>query len=297
MTWPRVLTGALLFGFTTVWTASVLAGGHLTPDTASFAAGRSAWSSPLLSVAGRIGGLTAVRLVAISGLLALSLTLWRSRSGVRTLAVASVLALGPWSNALGCAGADAAGTVAFLALARRSRALGVFAAPVHLASGLSGLAGWLGSRVTGAPFPLAVLAAALLEVVVLRTHVFGLTHSHEPTQVQWRYLLPALVALLPERSEASTEPQASSSEAASFPRSTTPHLPAPAHLGATRAGFARGGERVPLLGLSAGTFTDAVHASSDAPLTLSLEGNGRACDATAATPTTRIEVASGHRKE
>jgi hypothetical protein len=105
----------------------------------------------------------------------------------------TLLLVGPWGAALGCAGADAVGCISVVLVGRR----GVFGVAVccvcHLAGGLCVLsARLLGGR--GLSYRGWLVAAGLLEVVAARAS--GLvTHPTFPTEWQWRYLLPALLVL------------------------------------------------------------------------------------------------------
>ena len=88
-----------------------------------------------------------------------------------------------------------AGAVAFAVLVRRDRRAAPAAALAHLAAGLSALAALIGSWV-GIPYRYAITLACAAEVLILH---LNLAHSTEPTQWQWRYLLPAIGFVLTER--------------------------------------------------------------------------------------------------
>lgn len=193
----RALTWAILATTAFVDAASILRGGQLVPDTASYASCSSAWSSPIVAAAGCAAGRNGVEAVAIGSLLALVYLIWRfSRdTPLRGLAVAIVLVSGPWNDALGCAGADALGAALALALIRAHRNLLPAAAVGHLATGAAGLA----ARLTGGYLNLApaVAIAATFEIAIARLNLIGSTW---PTEYQWRYLLPAIaLGVLPPR--------------------------------------------------------------------------------------------------
>lgn len=180
---PTVVAATFCYG--------IASGGRLSPDTACFARGACAWSSPLQAAAGDLFGSAGVAAVAVGGTVALFIVVWQSGDGA---AGASVLALGPWAAALACAGADAAGTVVVLAawLLGRRRG-GVLACACHLANGLVCLAALGGERVR-IPYPVGLALAAIAEMAVLHANLGG---SSEPTQWQWRYLLPAVAVGTP----------------------------------------------------------------------------------------------------
>lgn len=171
---------------------SVARGGVLIPDSYSYAQGRSWWSSPVAAIVGGFGGMTLLSIFsAIAALAYVGLGLyWLRNSPVLAFGWCSLVLVGPWGAALGCAGADAAGAVALALLRRRGYRAVPAVCGLHLAAGLA-LAAQRTTRNMIAP-GYALLLACGGEVVVLRA--LGLvTHSHEPTQMQWRYLLPALL--------------------------------------------------------------------------------------------------------
>jgi hypothetical protein len=190
---------------------SIYSGGRLVPDTGSYASGGSAWSSPIAALAGRLGGLELVRLVALLAAIASLYVLFRSSSGWTFPTIVAVLLL-PVGAAYLCAGADALGVLAVVVVLRRSRHAVTRFLPLvcaaHLAAGL-GLAASLAARRTmKLPLPAGLLAAGICELLFLRG--LGLLGgSSEPTQLQWRYTLPGLFAVLACTSGAAAVSEAS----------------------------------------------------------------------------------------
>lgn len=182
---------ATLFGSRTVVFIYVLHA-RLVPDTAEYASGSAAWSSPLASLAGRIAGSAGVDVFAIvsSAVLGYLVCRWSGRgAGRRTFAL---YALPPsWATAF--PGADAAGAAAAPVAARRP-ALLLLVAACHLEAAfvvaLFRLARRLGGRGRGTD--VAVCGASGLMACFGPTLLTGRLGFH----LQTRYWLPGLAIVL-----------------------------------------------------------------------------------------------------
>jgi len=169
---------ALLFALRTCAYVGFV-GGSLVPDTASYAAGGSCWSSPVACGAGFAFGYRGVLAVGVVGALALGWVL----GAVRLRRSAQVLAF-PFGMH---ASPDAAGVaMASVAVGRNRWGLCAVACAVHLQAGM------VAGCVLLARGRLGVFPAALLACVgsVMGQ---GLLNGFHGQQV--RYLLPALVLL------------------------------------------------------------------------------------------------------
>jgi hypothetical protein len=253
-------------------------GAVLVPDTANYTHGGGCWSSPLSCVVGSTFGVPGLRTLGVAGVVAIAGLVARAVPWRVALIGIPVVPPDVWAIASGDALAAA---LAGLAIGRRGRFSLVPAALVsivHLEAGLVVAAVEL-AGVARVPRWLTAWCASIGAVFALRLIDFGGGGGY-PTQVQWRYLLPAVAAalVLAERSEVPTEPQASSGGAASPARWAWLHALDPAHEGATAAQSADGGARVTRPAPLALLLTDAVTVrptTDDVPI-LSAPQNGEA---------------------
>jgi len=190
----KTLIALALLTNTIVNTISIEKGGYLWPDTYSYAAGHSAWSSPILAATGQLLGLKGIQILSIGCIIALNYMIWRKRNDrpKHVLAASLLLLAGPWNSALATASADALGAGLILLAANRRPTYLPLAVLGHLASGLAGTFA-LALRRTLALTP-ALTIAGTAEIVLLYTHPFWPSNGY-PTEIQWRYLLPAVVSL------------------------------------------------------------------------------------------------------
>jgi uncharacterized membrane protein len=184
--------------FAAFFTCHAIKGGAgAFPDADEFARGSSCWSSSVACGLGKYQGRDG--LMFGCALAASCIVYWVARmGGLRALFYLCIACFTPFAWSLFGAGADSLGAMAvLLAIGGRYRGLGgVFVCFFHLASGLSFL-GALFARRLGVRIHTSylMLLAGLGEVIVLRVHGF-LGSVSEPTEMQWRYLLPGVVLLV-----------------------------------------------------------------------------------------------------
>jgi hypothetical protein len=169
----RAIACSLLFGVRSAFCIIGLKEA-LVPDTQLLASGRAWWSSPALGLAGYVGGIWAVRIVAILSSLALGYYLGMQTTITRTLAV---FALPPgWYTIQ--AGSDSAGAAALLATKKKSSFVAVLVTSLfHLEAGL------------------VILFARVFSCYKARRYwglVAGILAMIAQRHVQVRYLLPGL---------------------------------------------------------------------------------------------------------
>jgi len=152
--------------------------GRLIPDTDSYSAGKSAWSSPIMALAGIIGGRTAVQVFAV---IFSSILGWNLGFFVGKLGAISCLIYPPgWS--LGYAGADAAGAVGASFLFR-TRFFWLVTGGLHLEALCVCLSIWICARFYPRYVPGVALGVAIIPQLLF-------------WHIQIRYLLPGYVIFL-----------------------------------------------------------------------------------------------------
>lgn len=165
--------------------------GRLVPDTVEYAHGHAAWSSPLLALAGLVGGLPAVEVVAAAAAIALARVI--SRANVSSFAAVVLLLVA--LPVLGTAGADALGAWAAVVLygARDIWELPgwarvVLCAICHL------VAAFVLAVVVYTRRPSLGILAGLVAIVA--EPAVGVLLGRHATAVQLRYLLPGLALVV-----------------------------------------------------------------------------------------------------
>lgn len=167
-------------------------GVELVPDTASYAHGGSAWSSPFAAIAGLVAGRAGLRVIGLVGALALGWIVASFGGTLRALLLLLALVVSPVPFAF-CASPDAlaaALTVVAYAWSRRDGRAGWWVAFFHLEAALCLLVGGAVQRVLRVRTPAFVLVAGVGAIVALAIldRLLGVT----PTELQLRYLLPGL---------------------------------------------------------------------------------------------------------
>ncbi len=191
---------ALLFAARSAWT-TFARDGRLVPDTDLYAHGHAWWSSTVAALGGEVAGLDGVRALSIAAAALLPVVVLYGARDERRLVVFAfaVLVVTPPGWVVGHAGADALGAVAALVgyrFGRRSKwsptqilTIGAVCA-FHLVAGLE-FAIALAARARRLDAGAAALCAGL--VALVGEPSLGAVLGRHADQVQWRYLLPALL--------------------------------------------------------------------------------------------------------
>lgn len=180
-----LLLVAIVYGAAAVYFLGVLHA-RLEPDTACYLRGSCAWSSPLVALAGKLGGLPAIAAASAAGICFLGLAVAWFGSCKRSLALLAVLVVLPGFTGL-TAGPDAlgaAGAVLAWSWARRWPAIAL----LHLEAALCVAAGWIARRLRLEGARLVPALAGCLAFAGVS--IIGLLRHEPPSHSALRYMLP-----------------------------------------------------------------------------------------------------------